>query len=98
MLCFPSLDTLVQALGRAAVPAALSGAPARAGVLPDGRVCIKPSSSPSTEVQTALGHLGVGSPDDDPALLDRDVYCWHQLLPLRSDASSLDPDAETVLF
>jgi len=98
MLCFPNLDALLQALSRGIVPAALSGAPARAGFLPDGRVCIRSGSSPSSETEAALRYQGAVSVEDDLTLLDRDVYCWHQLLPLRPDAAGLGRDAETVLF
>jgi hypothetical protein len=101
MLCLPDLDTLVQALTCGAVPISLSGAPARAGLLPDGRICIKPAPSLSTEAETALRRLGAGRVDDDPALLDRDVYCWHQLVPLRPDATPLTAGtspSETLLF
>lgn len=96
MIPFSNLETLRQALSLGALPATLTGAPARAGLAPDGRVCIKPAAALSAEVETALQHLGVGSVDDEPALLDREVCCWHQLLPLAADAAGAE--ADTLLF
>ena len=96
MIRFPDLQTLRQALSRGALPSSLVGAPARAGWLPDGGLCIKSAVPLSAEAESALERHGVGCLDDAPALLDREVCCWHQLLPLQPDAG--DPVPGTLLF
>jgi hypothetical protein len=97
MICFPDLDRLELALSRGAVPPAACRVPSRAGVSLDGRPCIHPAPALAAEGETALRQLGATWVDLDPALLDRDIYCWHQLLPLRPDTAPGLADAP-VLF
>lgn len=97
MIRFPDLETLCLALGSGAVPAASARAPVRAGCDDAGRPCLQPAAPLPPEALDVIQQLGVEVTGAPAAILDRELCCWHELVPLTPCQERIAADAP-VLF
>src|SRR5437763_91017 len=98
ILKFPDLDTLKLALTSGAVPAAVSGCGATAGLDEQDQVWVETSAAIPKAAQAELKRLGVQSVKTSVARTVT-VGSWPELLPLRPDPTPPEKSEQTaVLF
>jgi hypothetical protein len=98
ILKFPDLETLRLALLTGAVPAAVSAAPARAGLADQGPVWVEPEVSLSRPALAELRKLGIVSIRSSEGVAVP-VSCWAEMLPLRPDPTPVQRLEQTpVVF
>src|SRR5262249_12319481 len=89
-LKFPDLDVFLAALASGAVPAAVSQAPASAGVDDQGQLWVETSARLPQAAQNELKKLGVQSVRSTGAAVTAPGSCWAELLPLVPATSPFD--------
>lgn len=92
-LAFPSLDVLRLLLANRVVPLEVSGSPARAGLDPQGRLWIEPSTALPRDTLAVLARLGVQT-IGVANLAAETIRAWAELLPVKPAAVPAGP----VLF